>query len=89
MGGLPHSFLFFWSGEVDSWEGFLTHFLRKEYGTFRLYSGNEGSQIGDQLLQGDSLKHVEKHPWQHLATPIEGVRDVPSRLGDWLLQGDW
>ena len=38
-------------GEVDSWEGFLTHFLRKEYGTFRLYSGNEGSQVGDQLVQ--------------------------------------
>ena len=29
-------------GEVDTVDGFLTHFLRKEYGTFRLYSGNEG-----------------------------------------------
>jgi hypothetical protein len=33
-------------GEVDTWDGFLTHFLRKEYGTFRLYSGNENSAIG-------------------------------------------
>ena len=33
---------------MDSVEGFLTHFLRKEYGTFRLYSGNENKH-GEQL----------------------------------------
>lgn len=38
-------------GEMDTVDGFLTHFLRKEYGTFRLYSGNENSQMGDQLWQ--------------------------------------
>eukprot|EP00961_Rhodomonas_salina_P232038 3134958-Rhodomonas_salina.4 len=36
---------------MDTVDGFLTHFLRKEYGTFRLYSGNENSQMGDQLWQ--------------------------------------
>jgi hypothetical protein len=28
-------------GSFDTWEGFFTHFLRKEYGTFRLFSGAE------------------------------------------------
>ena len=30
-------------GELDTLEGFATHFLRREYGTFRLYSGDDGS----------------------------------------------
>uniref|UniRef100_A0A7S4JJE5 DUF2723 domain-containing protein n=1 Tax=Guillardia theta TaxID=55529 RepID=A0A7S4JJE5_GUITH len=38
-------------GELDTVDGFLTHFLRKEYGTFRLYSGNENSKIGEQLWE--------------------------------------
>mmetsp|Transcript_9016 Transcript_9016/g.18003 ORF Transcript_9016/g.18003 Transcript_9016/m.18003 type:complete len:791 (-) Transcript_9016:130-2502(-) len=42
-------------GEMDTVDGFLTHFLRKEYGTFRLYSGNDNSQMGDQLWQALDL----------------------------------
>jgi len=35
----------------------MTHFLRKEYGTFRLYSGNENGP-GEQLLQAPPAHHL-------------------------------
>ena len=35
-------------GDQSDFTGFKRHFLREEYGTFRLFSGNE--QRGDQLM---------------------------------------
>lgn len=50
VGMLPYAYLFWASaraplvswGDITSWQGFLTHFLRKEYGTFQL--ATEGSK---------------------------------------------
>ena len=35
-------------GNTATWDGFWKHFLRSEYGTFRLYSGDDGTS--DQLM---------------------------------------
>ncbi len=50
IGMTPYAYLYWASaqaplvswGDITSWKGFLTHFLRKEYGTFQL--ATEGSQ---------------------------------------------
>ena len=31
-------------GDTGTLEGFITHFTRKEYGTFQLYSGSDGQK---------------------------------------------
>jgi hypothetical protein len=57
LGLLPYSYLYFASlqapliawGDITTWEGFLRHFFRKEYGTFKL--ATEGTDK-NQLLQG-------------------------------------
>jgi len=36
-------------GDQSYWNGFWTHFLRKEYGTFRLWSGGVGSTYPQRL----------------------------------------
>jgi len=51
LGLIPYLYLFVaarnappgsW-GDTSNWEGFVHHFLRREYGTFRLYSGDDGT----------------------------------------------
>mmetsp|Transcript_27528 Transcript_27528/g.65124 ORF Transcript_27528/g.65124 Transcript_27528/m.65124 type:complete len:530 (-) Transcript_27528:41-1630(-) len=58
-------------GEMDSMEGFLTHFLRKEYGTFRLYSGNDNKH-GEQLSKALVLyvKNVSMESMLTIGAPV-------------------
>ncbi|KAK3242067.1 hypothetical protein CYMTET_48219 [Cymbomonas tetramitiformis] len=60
LGVLPYGYLpyasskrseFSW-GDQMTWQGFLVHVLRKEYGTFRLFSGKERTSTGSMLLEG-------------------------------------
>ncbi|RLV98318.1 hypothetical protein DV515_00010906 [Chloebia gouldiae] len=37
-------------GDQTTFQGFLTHFLREEYGTFNLAKSEEGSSMGEMLL---------------------------------------
>lgn len=39
-------------GDMTSWNGFLTELLRKEYGTFRLFSGSGHTNRGTMFLYG-------------------------------------
>ena len=78
-------------GEVDTWEGFATHFLRREYGTFRLFSGNEASQMGDQLVEALLLycKNLQLESSLYVGAPlsllglglcgVEAVRERSSK----------
>jgi hypothetical protein len=45
-------------GQVDSWDGFWTHFLRKEYGTFQLATGDT-----DYLNMFTNLKYYAMDIW--------------------------
>lgn len=38
-------------GDTTTWAGFMTHLLRKEYGTFRLFSGNGGQRSGTHVAR--------------------------------------
>jgi len=66
--------------------GFLTHFLRKEYGTFRLYSGNEGSQVRvpalrdlllDLLQQTIPVRSCKSESRQCIPILIYAYTDIP------------
>ena len=66
-------------GDPSSFSGFLTHFLRLEYGTFRLAGAETGT--GGQLLPRLSLfarRIVESTLW---AGPILLAAAVPALLG--------
>ena len=62
-------------GEVDTAQGFSTHFLRKEYGTFRLYSGEDGSKESEvervRRAMTLYLRHLaEDGTWVYGACPL-------------------
>ena len=62
-------------GEVDTAQGLATHFLRKEYGTFRLYSGEDGSKESEVARVRRAmtlyLRHLaEDGTWVYGACPL-------------------
>lgn len=60
LGMSPYFFLFYggYLSKKGSWgntftiSGFLTHVLRREYGTFSLFAGGNKTDIGDNLING-------------------------------------
>lgn len=68
-------------GDITTLDGFLTHFFRKEYGTFRLYSGNE--KQGDMLpiLLRLYFKNLRQQTMQalYVAAPVGLLASLRQR----------
>jgi hypothetical protein len=58
-------------GNVDTWSGFLHHFLRKDYGTLQLYSGSSGKNAeGFQVRTHAYIKDVTYTQGLYIATAL-------------------
>ena len=56
-------------GDVTTWSGFIHHFLRRDYGTFQLFSGNGGKQA----------EGFSERTWAYIedATFVQGLCVIP------------
>ncbi|EKX41692.1 hypothetical protein GUITHDRAFT_112399 [Guillardia theta CCMP2712] len=70
-------------GDTSTFDGFMTHFLRKEYGTFQLYSGNDMQQ--KQVLVA-TLRYFKQPHIISFMILGKGLKPFLERISCWKAQ---